>query len=149
MRGLGELLRAEHAFEQNNRSAHAGAAQYDALLETGHRESIGIRQRDVFLRTFEPDGTMLDTSVDGFNKGGSLHFTFRREARGALEGTEVAITIRLPLPPVVGPLIRPLLEAHVRRELRAAAAEDKRDIELGGYPRAAARPSGMRATASM
>jgi hypothetical protein len=110
---------------------------------------LGIRQRDVFLRTFEPDGTMLDTSVEGFNKGGSLHFTFRSEARGVVEGTAVAITIRLPLPPVVGPLIRPLLEAHVRRELRAAAAEDKRDIEQGGYPRAVARPSGMRAAASL
>jgi hypothetical protein len=49
----------------------------------------------------------------------------------------VAITIRLPLPPVIGPLLRPLLEAQVRKELRAAALEDKQDIEGGGYPEAA------------
>ena len=35
---------------------------------------LGIRQRDVFERRFEPDGTMTDTSVEGFNQGGSLRF---------------------------------------------------------------------------
>jgi hypothetical protein len=42
--------------------------------------------------------------------------------------------IRLPLPPVVGGLIRPLLEAQVRKEVRAASLEDKQDIEARGYP---------------
>jgi hypothetical protein len=94
---------------------------------------LGIRQRDVFERCYTADGAMVDTSVAGFNKGGSLHFRFTPETRGGAIGTDVAITIRLPLPPLVGGLIRPLLQSHVRRELAAAAAEDKHDLEVRGY----------------
>lgn len=101
---------------------------------------LGLRQRDVFERRFGADGTMTDLSVEGFNRGGSLHVGFRPERRGDVEGTCVGITIRLPLPPLVGGLVRPLLEAQLRRELRAAAAEDKHDIEQRGYPAAAATP---------
>ncbi len=89
---------------------------------------LGLRQRDVFERRIAEDGSMCDLSVEGFNQGGSLNFEFVPE-RG---GTRVDITIRLPMP---GPmfLLRPLLEAQVRRELRAAALEDKCDIEQRGY----------------
>ncbi|MFZ2649373.1 MAG: hypothetical protein WA210_04625 [Burkholderiaceae bacterium] len=90
---------------------------------------LGLRQRDVFERVIADDGSMHDESVEGFNKGGSLDFAFAAE-RG---GTRVDICIRLPTP---GPLalLRPLLAVQVRRELRAAAAEDKYDIEVRGYP---------------
>lgn len=94
---------------------------------------LGLSQRDVFEREFEPDGTMLDTSIEGFNKGGSIVIRFDPQTRAEVAGTDVEITIRLPLPPLVGPLIRPLLQWQVRRELSAAAAEDKRDIEVGRY----------------
>lgn len=89
---------------------------------------LGLRQRDVFERRFAADGSICDRSVEGFNRGGSLNFVFAPE-RG---GTRVDITICLPLP---GPmfLLRPLLEWQARRELRAAALEDKRDIEQHGY----------------
>lgn len=106
---------------------------------------LGIRQRDVFERSFRLDGTMVDTSVEGFNRGGSLSFQFRPELRDARPGTDVQITVRLPLPPVIGGLIRPLLEGQIRRELRTAAAEDKRDIEVRGYPRVAAPRADLRA----
>jgi hypothetical protein len=100
---------------------------------------LGIRQVDVFEREFGPKGSMTDTSVEGFNKGGSLHFEFRPESRAGQAGTSVAVTIRLPLPPVVGRLLSPLLEAQIRKELRAAVAEDKHDLEVRGYsPRQAA-----------
>jgi len=99
---------------------------------------LGITQRDVFERRFTPDGQMVDTSVEGFNRGGSLSFRFTPERRGVAEGTLVRITVRLPLPPVVGALIRPLLEAQVRKEVAAAAAEDKHDLEVRGYRPAAA-----------
>lgn len=100
---------------------------------------LGIRQVDVFEREFDPDGSMTDTSVEGFNKGGSLHFEFRPDARGGQAGTRVSVTVRLPLPPVVGGLLRPLLEAQIRKELLAAVAEDKHDLEVRGYaPRAVA-----------
>lgn len=98
---------------------------------------LGITQRDVFERSFGPDGSMTDRSIEGFNQGGSLAFRFRRVQQHEQTGTLVQISVRLPLPPLVGPLIRPLLESQIRRELRAAAAEDKRDIERGYQPRGA------------
>jgi len=107
---------------------------------------LGIRQRDVFEREFGVDGSMTDTSVEGFNKGGSLHFEFSAETREARAGTRVVVTIRLPLPPVVGGLLKPLLESQIRKELRVAVAEDKHDLEVRGYrPREAVRPSLARA----
>jgi hypothetical protein len=95
---------------------------------------LGFTQRDVFVRAFPPDGSMVDTSVEGFNRGGSLRFVFRPDGAG----TAVDITIRLPLPPFVGALLKPLLERQVRKEVSAAADEDKYDIEVRGYPRALA-----------
>ena len=106
------------------------------LLSTGPNRArfvqevrlLGLRQRDVFERRIADDGSMYDLSVEGFNQGGSVSFKFVPE-RG---GTRVDIVIRLPMP---GPmfLLRPLLEAQIRREVRAAALEDKRDIEVRGY----------------
>lgn len=100
---------------------------------------LGVRQRDVFERRLRPDGGLEDVAVAGFNRGGRLDYRFTPQVREGRAGTEVEITIRLPLPPVLGVLVRPLLQAQVRRELRAAAAEDKRDIESLGYP-VGARP---------
>jgi hypothetical protein len=102
---------------------------------------LGIKQRDVFERRFDADGTMTDTSVEGFNKDGSLCFRFADQRLDGKPGTHVTIRIRLPLPPVIGRLVKPLLDAQVRRELRAAANEDKNDIEMRGYrPAPAAMP---------
>jgi hypothetical protein len=113
----------------------SGPARYEQRVKL-----LGITQRDVFERRFTPDGRMLDTSVEGFNRGGSLSFRFTPERRGAVDGTCVHITIRLPLPPLVGPLLRPLLEAQVRKEVAAAAAEDKHDIEVRGYRPSSSAP---------
>jgi len=95
---------------------------------------LGIRQRDVFERRIEADGSIHDRSVEGFNRGGTLSFRFAPKTVDGRGGTEVVIAIGLPLPPLVGALVRPLLEAQLRKEVRAAALEDKRDIELHGYP---------------
>jgi hypothetical protein len=94
---------------------------------------LGIRQRDVFEREVRTDGSMLDTSVEGFNKGGTLAFRFLPERRDGRDGTTVDVTIRLPLPPVIGRLLRGVLCAQIRRELLAAVAEDKYDLEVRGY----------------
>lgn len=93
---------------------------------------LGLRQRDVFEREIAPDGSITDTSVEGFNKGGSMMFRFTPERRDGRSGTRIEACIRLPLP---GPLawLRSLLEAQVRREVRAAFAEDRLDIEVRGY----------------
>ncbi|HEU0203299.1 MAG TPA: hypothetical protein VFR86_23065 [Burkholderiaceae bacterium] len=91
---------------------------------------LGIRQRDVFERQILPDGTIHDRSVEGFNKGGELRFGFAPEGAG----TRVDVLIRVPLPPVVGGLLRPLLEKQVRREVQAAIEEDRYDLEVRGYP---------------
>jgi hypothetical protein len=90
---------------------------------------LGLRQRDVFERRIDAAGSIHDVSVEGFNRGGTLDFAFVPD-RG---GTRVDIIIRLPMP---GPmfLLRRLLEAQIRREVRAAALQDKHDIEVRGYP---------------
>lgn len=96
---------------------------------------LGFRQRDLFERTVDDDGSIHDVSVDGFNKGGSLDFAFKPARADGREGTEVDITIRLPVPPLMG-WLAPVLESQVRREVTAAALEDKFDLEQRGYPRA-------------
>ncbi|MBE7420393.1 MAG: hypothetical protein HS128_22045 [Ideonella sp.] len=95
---------------------------------------LGVRQRDVFERRMHDDGSFVDTSIEGFNKGGTVAFGFAREVREGRDGTAVDITVRLPLPPLVGALLHGPLRAQVRREVRAAAAEDKYDLEVRGYP---------------
>jgi hypothetical protein len=95
---------------------------------------LGIRQRDIFERQVDADGRIEDRAVEGFNRGGSLTFEFAPGFSMGRRGTEVAITIRLPLPPGVGALLRPLLAAQIRRAVRDAALEDKHDIEALGYP---------------
>lgn len=95
---------------------------------------LGIRQRDVFERRLEVDGSIVGRVVEGFNRGGYLCFRFTPQAAEGRRGTEVEINICLPLPPVVGVFVRPLLEAQIRKEVRAASREDKRDIEALGYP---------------
>src|SRR5262249_39772882 len=66
---------------------------------------LGLRQRDVFERQILPNGSIHDRSVEGFNKGGVLELDFTPEK----DGTRVDILVRLPLPPVVGVLVRSLL----------------------------------------
>ena len=89
---------------------------------------LGIRQRDVFERTIRPDGSIFDQSVEGFNKGGSLDFRFA-PVPGA---TRVQIAIKLPVPPLLR-VLKPLLVSQIRREVTAAALEDKFDLEVRGY----------------
>jgi len=93
---------------------------------------LGLKQRDVFERTIAGDGSIHDVSVEGFNKGGSLDFSFIPTRMQGKEGTEVDITIRLPVPPLLG-WLAPVLEKQVRREVTAAALEDKYDLEQRGY----------------
>ena len=96
---------------------------------------LGVRQRDVFERRIMLDGSIVDRTVAGFNKGGSLCFHFEPETVADRPGTRVEVTVRLPLPPFIGLLVKPLLQARVRRELRLAASEDRHDIVERGYPR--------------
>jgi hypothetical protein len=93
---------------------------------------LGLKQVDLFERTIADDGSITDVSVDGFNKGGSLHFTFAAKAGEGRDGTAVDITIRLPVPPLLG-WLAPVLEKQVRREVTQAALEDKYDLEQRGY----------------
>jgi len=107
----------------------AGAARFVQEVRL-----LGLRQRDVFERRIAADGSIVDRSVQGFNQGGTLMFRFRPEARDGRSGTRVDITVRLPLPRWIGGLLRPVLEAQVRKAVAAAALEDRDDIELRGYP---------------
>ena len=102
---------------------------------------LGIKQRDVFERQWLPDGSIHDTSIEGFNKDGSLHFAFVEAAQGGQSGTDVGITVRLPLPALLG-WLAPVLKSQVRKEVTAAALEDKFDLEQRGY-----RPAALAARA--
>lgn len=93
---------------------------------------LGIVQRDVFEREWLADGSLRDTSIDGFNRGGSVHFTFMPAEVDGRSGTDVVIRVRLPLPAALV-WLAPLLRAQVLREVTAAANEDKADIERRGY----------------
>ncbi|RQP25735.1 hypothetical protein [Piscinibacter terrae] len=96
---------------------------------------LGIVQRDVFVREIDADGMrMVDRSVEGFNQGGSLDFRFRSgRTPDGRDATVVGITIRLPVPRFLG-FLGGVLKGQVRRELLAAVAEDKHDLEVRGYP---------------
>jgi hypothetical protein len=108
---------------------------------------LGIRQRDVFERSIEADGSIEDRSVEGFNRGGTLRFHFQPQTIEGRAGTLVEIVVRLPLPPVIGVLVKPLLVAQIRKEVRAAALEDRDDIEQRGYRSSSGRlgPCGLSA----
>lgn len=93
---------------------------------------LGMKQRDLIDRTIAEDGTIRDLAIDGPNKGGTLNFSFRPKAQEGREGTEVDIDITLPVPRFLG-WFAPLLEKQVRREVTAAALEDKYDLEQRGY----------------
>jgi hypothetical protein len=86
---------------------------------------LGIRQRDIFERSLEADASIDDRPVEGFNWGGGLHLRFVPKTADGCAGNEVEITARLPLPPVVGVLVRPWLEAQFRMGVRAASLKDK------------------------
>ena len=101
---------------------------------------LGIRQRDVFDRVINDDGSIHDVSIEGFNKGATMDFRFIPQEQGGRQGTTVDVTIRLQTPPMLG-WLAPLLKAQVMREAMGAVQEDKRDIE-GGY-----RPSATMAAA--
>lgn len=128
--------------------------RFEVLSQRGRRARyvqevrlLGLKQRDVFEREIAEDGlAMVDTSVEGFNRGGSLSFRFAPARQGEADGTRVGVTIRLPVPPLLG-FLSPLLRLQVRRELLAAVQEDKHDIEVRGYPArsAAAGVSGLAA----
>lgn len=101
----------------------AGRQRYEQKVRL-----LGITQRDVFEREWLSDGSMRDTSIEGFNQGGSLHFAFAPAEVDGRSGTEVVMRVRLPLPTALA-WLAPVLRAQVRREMVAAANEDKRDIE--------------------
>jgi uncharacterized membrane protein len=92
---------------------------------------LGFVQRDVFERRIGAD-TIEDTSVEGFNQGGSLNFRFAPELQEGRSGTRVEVQVRLPVPALLR-WLKPMLAAQVLREVQQAAREDKRDIESGRY----------------
>jgi hypothetical protein len=98
---------------------------------------LGFTQRDVFEREWLADGSLRDTSIEGFNRGGSVHFTFTPAEVDGRSGTDVVIRVCLPLPAALA-WLAPLLRAQVLREVTAAAREDKHDIEQRRYVPASA-----------
>lgn len=131
-----ETVRAQYGdLEHHIRAGVHPKLRYRPLPRVAGRERyeqtvrlLGLTQRDVFEREWLADGSLCDTSVEGFNRGGSLHFAFAPAPVEGASGTEVAVRVRLPLPAALA-WLAPLLRVQVRRELAAAAREDKADIE--------------------
>jgi len=94
---------------------------------------LGMKQRDLFDRRIDADGSIHDVSIEGFNKGGTMDFRFIPAVEGGRSGTRLEATIRLQTPPLLG-WLAPVLKAQVIREVNAASMEDKRDIEHGYQP---------------
>jgi len=112
--------------------------RFELLAQEPHRarftqevKLLGLRQRDLFDRRIEEDGSIHDVSVEGFNKGATLDFHFSPQSRGGQAGTCVDIRIALQTPPLLG-FLAPLLRKQVLREVTEASQQDKQDIE-GGY----------------
>ena len=137
------VVRAQFADLDHHINANVHPHQRLALMSRNGRNvcfvrelrRMGLRQRDVFERHIALDGSIVDRSVEGSNKGGSRTFHFEPETVAKQRGTRVEVTVRLPLPRVIGRLLKPLYEAQLRRELVAAAQRDRDDIVERGYPR--------------
>jgi hypothetical protein len=135
-------VRAQFADLHHHIAANVHPKLRFEILSLGERRAryvqevrlLGILQRDVFEREIAPDGaSMVDTSVEGFNQGGSIRFRFTAGTVQGRESTLVEVTIRLPVPRFLG-VLAPVMRAQVRRELLQAVAEDKHDLEVRGYP---------------
>ena len=94
---------------------------------------LGMKQRDLFDRRIDADGSIHDVSIEGFNKGGTMDFRFVPAVEAGRNGTRLEATIRLQTPPLLG-WLAPVLKAQVIREVNAASMEDKHDIEHGYQP---------------
>ena len=115
--------------------------RFEVLASEPHRAKftqvvklLGFKQRDLFERRIDDDGSIHDVSVEGFNKGGSIDATFQSRQDDGKDGTDVQLTVKLPVPRLMG-WLAPVLEKQVRREVTTALAEDKFDLERRGYPR--------------
>jgi len=137
-----DVVRAQFADLRHHIDANVHPKLSFEVLHTSERGArfvqkvrlLGITQRDVFEREIAPDGlSMVDRSVEGFNQGGSIDYSFSASKKDGRDATQVGVTVRLPVPRFMG-LLSGVLEGQVRRELLAAVAEDKRDLEVRGYP---------------
>ena len=84
---------------------------------------------DVFDRRLLPDGSIIDTGISGPRRGRTAQVSFEREVRVGLAGTLVMIDLRVALPLLLGPLLRPVATLRLGRELEWAAARDKAELE--------------------
>jgi hypothetical protein len=89
---------------------------------------MGVPQSDVSFLEDRRDGTFVIRFVEGANAG----MVMRHEFVGSNSGTEVKITAEAPA--TVGrKLLGPLYRLGALQGLKKAMAEDKADLEQGGY----------------
>jgi hypothetical protein len=53
---------------------------------------------------------------------------------GAKTGTRVDVAVRIPLPPIIGPLLRPVFAAQIRKQTKTATEQDRVDLEQQRFP---------------
>lgn len=90
---------------------------------------VKLRQEIELDRT--PDGPLVNRIVAGQFTGGAI--TFRVESHGE-DGSVVEARLTAPVSGVMR-IVAPILRAQVGRQLTAALAEDKADLEGGTYGR--------------
>lgn len=111
------------------------------LLHEGHglcrfeqrRKGWLFTHVSVVLRESEPDGTLLDTVIQGADRGATLASRFTSSSVDAQVGTMVEQVWRRPLPWWAGPLGGAFLRWQMLRQLRRWAEEDTFDLEVRGY----------------
>jgi hypothetical protein len=91
-----------------------------------------IRQ-EVWAREHEPDGTLLDTQLEGSRRGTFVAYRFTSSSVGGEPGTVVDVEARIPLSPWAGRWGQAWVRWRVLQWLELEALQNKRDIELYGY----------------
>jgi hypothetical protein len=102
---------------------------------------FGLRLSDTVERRVAADGAVEDRVVRGVHRGSRLCARFAPGRRAGHLGTEVSVQVSLPLPPVLGPWLRPLVAARLRLALAETMVQHLLDIEGRGYPARGALPA--------
>jgi hypothetical protein len=100
--------------------------RFERLVRSGWRVV-----RDVFERSHQPDGSVVDRCVAGANWGRTITARFFRGNEGSRIGTLLELTVTQPLRPLVGRLVGGWIRRRIERELHEYAADNKADVERG------------------
>ncbi len=97
------------------------------------RKRWGRWQRDAFVRETEPDGTVVDTCVEGPRRGASWSWHFMSSSLAQQPGTMVEVAVHCPLAGWAASWRAKGLKRRLRSELLRTLQENQFDLEKRGY----------------